>query len=89
MYSPDAIYGRNRHRYEPSVDMVAGLACVICGTDLQEPQRSDAVVSSHHEGRQLLACRGRCARLASGSPMGLDEPPLSLAERLRRHRTGA
>jgi hypothetical protein len=89
MYSQDAIYGRNRHRYEPSADMAAGLACVICGTDLRVPERSDAVVSSHHEGGQLLACRGRCARLASGSPSGLDEPPLPLAERLRRHRSGA
>ncbi|MEO3751554.1 hypothetical protein [Streptomyces sp. B6B3] len=89
MYSPDSIFRRNRHRYEPTADMAAGLSCVICGTDLRDPRRSDAVVSAHHEGRQLLACRGRCAHLASGSSTGLDEPPLPLAERLRRHRSGA
>lgn len=88
MYSQDAISGRRRGRPEPTAEMLSGLACLICGTDFRNAPEADAnaVVVSHRDDKQLLACHGTCARLASGSVTGLDETPLPLAERMRRHR---
>ncbi|MDX3244588.1 hypothetical protein [Streptomyces sp. ME18-1-4] len=66
--------------------MLSGLACLICGTDFRDALAPEAVVASRREGRQLLACQGTCARMASGSVDGLDESPLPPAERVRGHR---
>jgi hypothetical protein len=94
MYSQDAIFNRNsksnssRTRTETSADMAAGLACVICGTDYRSSPTADTVVVSHRDDKQLLACRGVCARQSSGSATGLDETPLPLTERIRRHEAG-
>ncbi|MEU8977156.1 hypothetical protein [Streptomyces sp. NPDC048309] len=88
MYSQDAISGRRRSgggRPEPTPEMISGLACLICGTDYRNAPDADVMVVSHRNDAQLLACRGTCARLASGSPTGLDETPLPLDERMRRH----
>lgn len=94
MYSQDAISGHSRGRPERTAEMRSGLACVVCGTDYRTVPGSgpgpgpgpEAVVVSHHEGGQMLACHGTCARMACGSVDGLDETPLPLEERLRRHR---
>jgi hypothetical protein len=87
MYSQDAISGHRRggDRPAPTAEMISGLACLICGRDYQSEPDSDAVVVSHRDDKQQLACRGTCARMASGSVTGLDETPLPLAERLHRH----
>jgi hypothetical protein len=89
MYSQDSIFNRgsngSRSRSETIAAMASGLACVICGTDFRDSPTTDEVVVSHRDDRQLLACRTVCARLASGSPTGLDETPLPLAERMRLH----
>ncbi|TLS44255.1 hypothetical protein FE633_21045 [Streptomyces montanus] len=85
MYSQDAISGRRRGRPEPTAEMLSGLACLICGTDYRSAPDREAVVVSHRDDKQQLACQGPCARLASGSVTGLDETPLPLAERLSRH----
>ncbi|MER6443517.1 hypothetical protein ABT275_45800 [Streptomyces sp. NPDC001185] len=87
MYSQDAISGHRRGRPEPTSEMLAGLACLICGTDYRDAPDREAVVVSHRDDRQQLACRGTCARLASGSATGLEETPLPMSERLRGHRT--
>lgn len=86
MYSQDAIYGRRRDRPGPTPEVLSGLACLMCGTDYQNAPDPEVVVVSHRGDRQLFACRGTCARMASGAVNGLDEPPLPLAERVRRHR---
>jgi hypothetical protein len=88
MYSQDAISGHRRGRPEPTAEMLSGLACLMCGTDYRKAPDPEAVVVSHHEGRQLLACHGTCARMASGSLNGLAEKPLPLEERIRGHRDG-
>ncbi|MFC8195321.1 hypothetical protein ACFWBR_18770 [Streptomyces sp. NPDC060006] len=88
MYSQDAISGHRRGRPEPTAEMLSGLACLMCGTDYREAPDPEAVVVSHHDGRQLLACHGTCARMASGSVNGLAETPLPLEERVRGHRDG-
>ncbi|MER6160975.1 hypothetical protein ABT147_36550 [Streptomyces sp. NPDC001868] len=85
MYSQDAISGRRRGRPEPTPEMISGLACLICGTDYRNAPDARAVVVSHRDDKQQLACHGTCARMASGSVTGLDEAPLPMAERLRRH----
>jgi hypothetical protein len=85
MYSQDSISGRRRGRPEPTAETLSGLACLVCGTDYRSAPDVEAVVVSHRDGKQLLACHGICARMVSGSATGLDETPLPLAERLRRH----
>ncbi|MFD0306226.1 hypothetical protein [Streptomyces sp. NPDC127119] len=86
MYSQDAISGHRRGRPEPTAEMLSGLACLMCGTDYRTAPDPEAVVVSHHDGGQLLACHGTCARMACGSGNGLGETALPLAERVRRHR---
>jgi hypothetical protein len=86
MYSQDSISGRRRGRPEPTPEMLSGLACLICATDFRTAPDADAVVVSHRDDKQLLACHGTCARMVSGSVDGLDETPLPLAERVRGHR---
>ncbi|GGX56891.1 hypothetical protein [Streptomyces fructofermentans] len=88
MYSQDSISGRRRGRPEPTPEVLSGLACLICGTDYRTGPDPEPVVASHKDDKQLLACRGTCARMASGSVDGLDETPLPLAERVRRHGSG-
>ncbi|MET7518264.1 hypothetical protein ABZS88_33395 [Streptomyces sp. NPDC005480] len=88
MYSQDSISGRRRGRPEPTTEMLSGLTCLICGTDYRKAPDPEAVVVSHRDDKQLLACHGTCARMASGSVNGLDETPLPLAERVRRHQAG-
>ncbi|MET7664487.1 hypothetical protein ACWGDS_07645 [Streptomyces sp. NPDC055059] len=88
MYSQDSISGRRRGRPEPTAETLAGLTCLICGTDYRNAPGPEAVVVSHRDDKQLLACHGTCARMASGSVNGVDETPLPLAERVRRHRAG-
>lgn len=85
MYSQDSISGRRRGRTEPTTAMLSGLACLICGTDYLDAPAPEVVVVSHRDDKQMLACHGTCARMASGSVNGLDETPLPLAERVRRH----
>ncbi|MEU5952779.1 hypothetical protein [Streptomyces sp. NPDC047525] len=85
MYSQDSISGRRRGRSEPTAEMLSGLACSVCGADFRQAHDGDEAVVSHRDDKQLLACHGTCARMASGSVTGLDEPPLPLAERVRRH----
>lgn len=87
MYSQDSISGRRRGggRPEPTAEMISGLACLICGTDYRSATDAEAVVVSHRDDKQQLACHGTCARMASGSVTGLDEAPLPLEERLRRY----
>lgn len=85
MYSPDAISNRRHSRTEPSEEMIAGLVCVVCRTDYRAAPDTDAAVVSHHSEKQLLACAGVCARMASGSVTGLAETPLPLAERMHRY----
>lgn len=85
MYSQDAISSRRRRRPEPTQEMIFGLACLVCRTDYRNAPDADARVVSHHDDEQMLACVGVCARLASGSTTGLDETPLPLDERMRRH----
>ncbi|MCX4903912.1 hypothetical protein [Streptomyces sp. NBC_00878] len=86
MYSQDSISSHRRGRPEPTPEMLSGLACLMCGTDYRNTPDPEAVVVSHRDDKQLLACHGTCARMASGSVNGLDETPLPLAERVRRHR---
>ncbi|MDQ0683592.1 hypothetical protein QF032_002634 [Streptomyces achromogenes] len=88
MYSQDSISGHRRGRPEPTPEMLSGLACLICTTDYRDAPGTEAVVVSHRDGRQLLACRGTCARMACGAVDGLDETPPPLAERVRGHRSG-
>ncbi|MFF3290642.1 hypothetical protein [Streptomyces sp. NPDC003023] len=88
MYSQDSISSRRRGRPEPTREMLSGLACLMCGTDYRSAPDAEAVVVSHRDDKQLLACHGTCARMASGSVNGLDETPLPLAERVRRHGAG-
>ena len=85
MYSQDSMYGRRRGGSGPTPEMLSGLACLMCGTDYRTAPDPEAVVVSHRDDKQLLACRGTCARMASGSVDGLDETPLPLTERVRRH----
>ncbi|GGS15931.1 hypothetical protein GCM10010252_64250 [Streptomyces aureoverticillatus] len=85
MYSQDSISGHRRSRSEPTAEMLSGLQCLICGTDYRSASAPEAVVVSHRDDKQLLACRGTCARMASGAADGLDETPLPLAERVSRH----
>ncbi|WP_329263584.1 hypothetical protein OIE43_28720 [Streptomyces pseudovenezuelae] len=85
MYSQDSISGHRRGRREPTPEMLAGLACLICGTDYRSAPDAEAVVVAHRDDKQLLACRGTCARMAGASVDGLDETPLPLAERVRAH----
>ncbi|MGP3952147.1 hypothetical protein [Streptomyces sp. 7N604] len=85
MYSPDAISNRRHSRAEPTEEMMAGLVCVVCRTDYRQAPDTDAKVVSHHGNKQLLACEGVCARMASGSVTGLGETPLPLAERLHNY----
>ncbi|MEU5344039.1 MULTISPECIES: hypothetical protein [unclassified Streptomyces] len=89
MYSQDSISGHRRGRPEPTAEMLSGLACLICGTDYRNTPDPEAVVVSHRDGKQLLACHGTCARMACGSVNGLAETPLPLTERVRGHRPGA
>ncbi|MEV2194740.1 hypothetical protein AB0I02_27680 [Streptomyces phaeochromogenes] len=89
MYSQDSISGHRRGRPEPTAEMLAGLACLICGTDYRNAPDPEAVVVSHRDDKQLLACHGTCARMACGSVNGLDETPLPLTERVRAHRPTA
>ncbi|WP_128376903.1 hypothetical protein [Streptomyces cavernae] len=88
MYSQDSISGRRRGRPEPTAEMLSGLACLICGTDFRSAPDPEPVVVSHRGDKQLIACHGTCARMASGSVDGLEETPLPLAERVRRHQGG-
>ncbi|OQD53843.1 hypothetical protein BM536_026725 [Streptomyces phaeoluteigriseus] len=85
MYSQESISGHRRGRPEPTAETLSGLACLICATDYRDASAPEAVVVSHRDDRQLLACRGTCARMAGGSVDGLDETPLPLDERVRRH----
>jgi hypothetical protein len=85
MYSQDAIHGHRRAGSEPTAEMLSGLACLSCGTDYRNAPDTNAVVVSHRDDRQQLACHGVCARLVSGSVSGLDETPLPLDERVSRH----
>jgi hypothetical protein len=85
MYSQNAISSRSRGRAEPTEEMISGLVCVVCRADYRTAPATDAMVVSHHNDHQLLACRGVCARMASGSTAGLDETPPPLAERVRKH----
>ncbi|MDX6328776.1 MAG: hypothetical protein QOI83_1159 [Streptomycetaceae bacterium] len=87
MYSQNAISSRSRGRAEPTAEMISGLVCIVCRTDYRNAPDSDAIVVAHHNDHQMLACRGVCARMASGSAAGLDETPLPLAERMQRHGT--
>jgi hypothetical protein len=86
MYSQDAISGHRRGRPEPTAEMLSGLACLMCGTDYRNAPDPEAVVVSHHDGGQILACHWTCARMACGSVNGLGEIPLPLDERVRGHR---
>ncbi|MEH0555226.1 hypothetical protein [Streptomyces sp. B21-101] len=86
MYSQDSISGRRRGRPEPTAEVLSGLTCLVCATDYRNAPDTEAVVVSHRDDKQLLACRGTCARIASGSADGLDETPLPLAERVLGHR---
>jgi hypothetical protein len=71
-----------------SEEMIAGLACTVCGTDYRDQQRP-AVVVGHHSGGQLFACQGRCATTHCGSADGLgEEPALSLDERAAEFEVG-
>lgn len=88
MYSQDSIHGRRRDRPQPTPEVLSGLACLMCGADYRNAPDPQVVVVSHRDDRQLLACRGTCARMASGAVNGLDETPLPLAERVRRHGAG-
>ncbi|MFI0240470.1 hypothetical protein [Streptomyces sp. NPDC016845] len=88
MYSQSSIFSRRGSRRAPTEEVLSGLACVVCGTDYRATEGADAVVVSHTDDRSMLACRGVCARIACGSTEGLDEPPLPLAERVRRYETG-
>ncbi|KAF4409030.1 MULTISPECIES: hypothetical protein [Streptomyces] len=88
MYSQESISGRRRGRSGPTPEMLSGLACLICGTDYRDASGQEVAVVSHRDDKQLLACHGTCARMASGSVGGLDETPLPLAERVRRHGAG-
>ncbi|MGX1272980.1 hypothetical protein [Streptomyces phaeoluteigriseus] len=85
MYSQESISGRRRGRPEPTAETLSGLACLICATDYRAASAPEAVVVSHRDDRQLLACRGTCARMAGASLDGLDETPVPLDERVRRH----
>ncbi|MEV5491375.1 hypothetical protein AB0L47_25840 [Streptomyces bobili] len=89
MYSQESISGRRRGRPEPTAETLSGLACLVCATDYRAASAPEAVVVSHRDDRQLLACRGTCARMAGGSVDGLDETPLPLDERVRRHQDAA
>ncbi|MEU0116406.1 hypothetical protein ABZ137_22600 [Streptomyces bobili] len=89
MYSQESISGHRRGRPEPTAETLSGLACLICATDYRDASAPEAVVVSHRDGRPLLACRGTCARMAGGSVDGLDETPLPLDERVRRHQDAA
>ncbi|MFF8321614.1 hypothetical protein ACF06V_31170 [Streptomyces bobili] len=89
MYSQESISGRRRGRPEPTAETLSGLACLVCATDYRAASAREAVVVSHRDGRPLLACRGTCARMAGGSVDGLDETPLPLDERVRRHQDAA
>lgn len=85
MYSQSSIYSRCNSRSAPTEEMLFGLTCVICGTDYRSVPTADGLVVSRSDDGPTLACRGVCARLASGSATGLDETPLSLTERVRRY----
>ncbi|OPC83840.1 hypothetical protein B4N89_25480 [Embleya scabrispora] len=84
MYSQHSIAGHRRSP-RPTAEMTYGLACTMCGRDLRAPADKpapDAVPVGHVEERQTFACRGVCARLASGSADGIAEEPVSLEERI-------
>ncbi|MGC0418818.1 hypothetical protein [Embleya sp. AB8] len=86
MYSQHSIAGHRRSsRPETTVAMTYGLACTMCGNDLRAPAdrpAPDAVPVGHVEERQTFACRGVCARLASGSADGIAEEPTPLEQRI-------
>jgi hypothetical protein len=86
MYSQHSIAAHRRSsRPETTVEMTYGLACTMCGRDLREPEDKpapDAVPVGRADERQTFACRGVCARFASGSADGLDEEPTPLDERI-------
>lgn len=84
MYSQDSIYGRRRDRPEPAREVLSGLACLMCGTGYRNAPDPEVMVVSHRDDKQPLACRGTCARMASGAVNGLDETPVPPAERVRR-----
>ncbi|QEU96039.1 hypothetical protein [Streptomyces kanamyceticus] len=88
MYSQSSISNRRSSRPAPTEETLFGLTCVICGTDYRTAPTVDALVVSHSGDGPTMACRGVCARMASGSATGLDEAPLSLAERVRRYEAG-
>ncbi|WP_406288699.1 hypothetical protein [Embleya sp. NBC_00896] len=87
MYSQHSIAGHRRSsRPETTVEMTYGLACTMCGRDLRVAEGKptpDAVPIGRVEERQTFACRGVCARLASGSADGNAEEPVPLDERIR------
>ncbi|MHC5259096.1 hypothetical protein ACYSUO_14495 [Streptomyces sp. UC4497] len=85
MYSQSSISSRRSGRSTPTEEARFGLTCVICGTDYRTTPTADAFVVSRGDEGPTLACRGVCARMASGSTTGLDEAPLPLAERVRRY----
>ncbi|MEF3118178.1 hypothetical protein RB636_34005 [Streptomyces chrestomyceticus] len=89
MYSQSSIYSRCASRSAPTEEMLWGLSCVVCGTDYRSAPTADAQVVSRGAEGPTLACRGVCARLASGSATGLDETPLPLTERVRRYEARA
>ncbi|MDG4861004.1 hypothetical protein P8605_23010 [Streptomyces sp. T-3] len=88
MYSQSSISSRRSSRSAPTEEALFGLTCVICGTDYRIAPTADALVVSRGGDGPTLACRGVCARMASGSATGLDETPLPLAERVRRYEAG-
>jgi hypothetical protein len=85
MYSQNSIHSRRRDSSGPTPEALSGLTCLMCGTDYRNVPDPEVVVVSHRDGKQQLACRGTCARMASGAVNGLEETPLPLAERVRRH----
>ncbi|MFK8845165.1 hypothetical protein [Streptomyces sp. Ac-502] len=89
MYSQSSIYSRCNSRSAPTEEMLFGLTCVICGIDYRSAPTADALVVSRSAEGSTLACRGVCARLASGSASGLDESPPPLTERVRRYEAHA
>ncbi|TQK44353.1 hypothetical protein FBY35_5854 [Streptomyces sp. SLBN-118] len=56
MYSQDSISGRRRGRPEPTAETLSGLACLVCTTDYRNATDTEAVVVSHRDDQQLLAC---------------------------------
>ncbi|CAM5371056.1 hypothetical protein SALBM135S_08572 [Streptomyces alboniger] len=84
MYSQSSISSRSSSRSAPTDETRYGLTCVICGTDYRTTPSADALVVSRGSDGPTVACRGVCARMASGSATGLDGAPPPLAERVSR-----